>query len=109
MLNKHICLEKGDRVCQKNISDVMLIIKRIDNTKFQWKVSHAPLSKVANIEKMLPKNYIKTNGYEITKSCLNYILNLTEGEDYPFYASGVPRYANLNCKIIKKKLKRFNL
>ena len=102
--------KKGIEYAKKNISDVMLTIKRIDNKKkFQWKVSHAPLSKVANIEKMLPKNYIKTNGYEITKSCLNYILNLTEGEDYPSYSMGVPRYASLNCKIVNKKLKRFNL
>ena len=30
---------------------------------------------------------------------------LTEGEDYPSLCDGVPRYANLNCKIIKKKIK----
>ena len=75
---------------------------------FEWKVSHAPLSKVANVENA-SKNYIKTSGYEITKSCLNYILNLTEGEDYPSYSMGVPRYTSLNCKIVKKKLKKFNL
>ena len=88
----------------------MLTIKKVANeSKFKWKVSHAPLDKVANIEKILPKNYIKANGYEISKSCMTYITDLTEGEDYPSYVSGFPRYANLNCKTIKKKLKKFNL
>ena len=88
----------------------MLTIERVaDKSKFKWKVSHAPLDKVANLEKMLPKNFIKANGYEITKSCMSYITDLTQGEDYPTYAAGFPRYANLNCKTIKKKLKKFNL
>ena len=34
---------------------------------------------------MLPKNFIKANGYEITKSCMSYITDLTQGEDYPTY------------------------
>ena len=100
----------GIEYAKKNISDVMLTIERItDKSKFKWKVSHAPLDKVANLEKMLPKNFIKANGYEITKSCMSYITELTQGEDYPTYAAGAPRYADLNCKTIKKKLKKFNL
>ena len=94
----------------KNISDVMLTIKKVpDKDKFRWRVSHVSLDKVANLERMLPKNFIKTNGYEITKSCRSYITDLTQGEDYPSYLSGFPRYANLSCKIIKKKLKKFDL
>ena len=102
--------KSGIEYAKKNISDVMLTIERVaDKSKFKWKVSHAPLDKVANLEKMLPKNFIKANGYEITKSCMSYITDLTQGEDYPTYAVGAPRYADLNCKTIKKKLKKFNL
>ena len=102
--------KSGIEYAKKNISDVMLTIERVaDKSKFKWKVSHAPLDKVANLEKMLPKNFIKANGYEITKSCMSYITDLTQGEDYPTYATGFPRYADLNCKTIKKKLKKFNL
>ena len=102
--------KSGIEYAKKNISDVMLTIKKVtDNRKFKWKVGHAPLDKVANIEKMLPKNFIKADGYGISKSCKTYITGLTEGEDYPSYVTGFPRYANLNCKTIKKKLKKFNL
>ena len=102
--------KSGIDYAKKNITDVMLTIVRINNkSRFQWKVSHTPLDKVANQEKMLPKNFIKSNGYEISKSCMSYITDLTQGEDYPSYVNGFPRYANLNCKTIKKKLKKFNL
>ena len=102
--------KSGIEYAKENISDVMLTIERVaDKRKFKWKVSHAPLDKVANLEKMLPKNFIKANGYEITKSCMSYITDLTQGEDYPTYAAGFPRYADLNCKTIKKKLKKFDL
>ena len=102
--------KSGIDYAKKNITDVMLTIIRVNNkSKFQWKVSHTPLDNVANQEKMLPRNFIKSNGYEISKSCRSYITDLTQGEDYPSYANGFPRYANLNCKTIKKKLKKFNL
>jgi len=102
--------KSGIEYAKKNVSDVMLTIKKVaDKNKFKWKVGHAPLDKVANIEKMLPKNFIKANGYEISKSCVSYITDLTQGEDYPSYVTGFPRYAKLNCKTIKKKLKKFIL
>ena len=102
--------KSGIDYAKKNITDVMLTIIRVNNkSKFEWKVSHTPLDNVANQEKMLPRNFIKSNGYEISKSCRSYITDLTQGEDYPSYANGFPRYANLNCKTIKKKLKKFNL
>ena len=102
--------KSGIDYAKKNITDVMLTIIRVNNkSKFQWKVSHTPLDNVANQEKMLPRNFIKSNGYEISKSCMSYITDLTQGEDYPSYVNGFPKYANLNRKTIKKKLKKFNL
>ena len=77
--------------------------------KFKWTIAHTPLSKVANVEKKLPKSFIKKNGYEISKSCYQYISELAAGEDYPNYSKGVPIYAKLECKTVKRKLKVFKL
>tara|TARA_Y100000389_G_scaffold204538_1_gene257797 strand:+ start:10096 stop:11355 length:1260 start_codon:yes stop_codon:yes gene_type:complete len=95
---------------KNKISDVMLTIR--DDSKdnvYKWSISHTSLNKVANVEKMLPKRFIKSNGFEITKPCKNYILNLIKGEDYPSYSFGYPKYAKLKCKIINKKLKPYKL
>ena len=65
------------------------------------------LSRVANIEKVLPKGYISKDGFGITKSCKNYMLPLIQGEAFPPYEGGVPAIAKLRNILVKKKLKKF--
>ena len=86
-------------------NNIMLTIKSTAiKQKYKWSISSTNLDNVANVEKMLPKNFIKSNGFEITRSCKEYISNLIQGEDYPSYDNGFPQYAKLECKTIKKKL-----
>ncbi len=96
------------KVAKLNRNNIMLTIKN-DTIKqeYKWSISSTNLDNVANIEKMLPKNFIKSNGFEITRSCKEYISNLIQGEDYPTYENGFPQYAKLECKTIKKKLSSF--
>ena len=83
----------------------MLTIERKKNSeKYKWVIGSTLLSKVANYEKKLPRNYITKDGYGITNKCKRYILDLVEGEDYPPYKNGVPDYARLSHPLIKKKL-----
>ena len=93
------------KVAKLNRNNIMLTIKNDTiKQKYKWSISSTSLDNVANVEKMLPKDFIKSNGFEITKSCKEYISNLIQGEDYPSYDNGVPKYAKLECKTIKKKL-----
>jgi 6-phosphofructokinase 1 len=95
---------------KKNLGDIMLtIVDESDKRRYKWTIGSTRLENVANIEKKLPKNYIKANGIEITSVCSKYISNLIQGEDYPKYKYGYPKYANLKCKTIKKKLKSYKL
>ena len=92
-------------VAKLNRNNIMLTIKNDSiKQKYKWSISSTSLDNVANVEKMLPKNFIKSNGFEITKLCKEYISNLIQGEDYPDYNNGFPQYAKLECKTIKKKL-----
>jgi 6-phosphofructokinase 1 len=93
------------KVAKLDNNNIMLTIKSTKmKQKYKWSISSTNLNNVANVEKMLPKNFIKSNGFEITKSCKEYISNLIQGEDYPSYDNGIPKYAKLECKTIKKKL-----
>jgi len=93
---------------EKGESAVMPIIIRGKTKKYTWKISKAPLTKVANIEKRMPKNYISKNGFNITKACRDYLLPLIQGEAYPQYKIGLPDRARLKKILIKKKLTPFN-
>jgi len=93
----------------KGHNSVMPTVDRISNKPFKWKVGMAPLSKVANVEKMMPKNFITKDGFGITQKCRDYMEPLIKGEDYPPYKNGMPKYVRTKNVLVKTKLKKFDL
>jgi 6-phosphofructokinase 1 len=93
----------------KGHNAVMPTVDRISNKPFKWKVGMAPLSKVANVEKMMPKNFITKDGFGITNKCREYMEPLIKGEDYPPYKNGLPKYIRLKNVAVPKKLGKFKL
>lgn len=84
---------------------VMPTIVRTSDSPYRWKVGEAPLAKVANVEKMMPKNFITKDGFGITEKCRAYLAPLIRGEDYPPYKNGLPQYVELKNVAVSKKLK----
>ncbi|MEJ2452213.1 MAG: 6-phosphofructokinase [Gammaproteobacteria bacterium] len=89
----------------KGHNSVMPTVDRKSNKPFKWKVGMADLSKVANVEKMMPNNFITKDGFGITQACRNYMEPLIKGEDYPPYKNGMPQYARIKGIGVPKKLK----
>ena len=88
---------------------VMPIIKRISSNPYSWEIDKVKLSKVANVEKKLPQNFITKDGFGVTEACKNYLRPLIKGEAYPPYKDGVIETASLKNKLVKKKLKTFKV
>jgi len=83
---------------------VLPVIKRVSDKPYRWKIEAAPLGRVANKEKMLPKSYIRKDGFGITAAARRYLEPLIKGEDYPPYANGLPRYVTLKGAPVRPKL-----
>lgn len=89
---------------------VMPVIKRTSDAPFRWKIEPAPLSKVANHEKTLPKTFIRKDGYGITDAARRYLEPLIRGEDKPPYGrDGLPQYVRLKNVGVKKKLPEYKI
>jgi 6-phosphofructokinase 1 len=88
----------------KGHNSVMPTIDRVSDKPYKWKVGMAPLAKVANVEKMMPKNFITADGFGITEKCRTYLAPLMKGEDYPPYQDGLPKYVRLKNVAVAKKL-----
>jgi len=90
---------------------VMPVIKRTANTPFKWKIVEVPITKVANIEKKLPPNYISSDGFSITPAARRYFEPLIRGQDVPPYdaTTGLPKYAKLTRKLVRKKLPAYSI
>jgi 6-phosphofructokinase 1 len=89
---------------------VMPIIVRKSSAPYQWAIGSVDLAKVANVEKMLPQEYISEDGFGITGACREYLQPLIEGEDYPPFRNGLPQYVRLkNASVEKRLAERFSL
>ena len=88
---------------------VMPVITRKKTKTYKWKVSEAPLSRVANVERKMPRSFISKDGFGITSKARQYLAPLINGEDYPPYKDGMPQYVRLKNKLIRKKLPGFFL
>ena len=86
---------------------IMPIIVRKKTKPYSWEVGKVALSKVANIEKKMPRNFISKDGFGITQSCKNYLSPLIQGEAWAPFEDGVIQTASLKNKLINKKLKNF--
>ncbi len=88
---------------------VMPTIERISDVPYKYKIGVAELSKVANVEKFMPRNFISKDGFGITDKCKRYLNPLIAGEDYPKYKNGLPVYVQLKNVAVEKKLAKFDV
>ncbi len=83
---------------------VMPVIKRVSDKPYRWRIESAPLGRIANKEKMLPRRYITKDGFGITAAARRYLEPLIRGEDYPPYINGLPNYVSLKNASVKPRL-----
>ncbi len=85
---------------------IMPAIVRGKGKRYSWSIGEAPLAKVANVEKMMPRNFITRDGFNITPAARDYLAPLIQGEDYPPYKGGMPQYVKLKNELVPRKLKK---
>jgi len=91
-------------------SGVMVTIERKSDAPYVWTTGSAPLEKVANVERKMPRDFITEDGFHITERCRRYLAPLIQGEDYPPYRNGLPQYVVLkNAAVPRKVNKPFEL
>ncbi|MCB1902608.1 MAG: 6-phosphofructokinase, partial [Gammaproteobacteria bacterium] len=77
-------------------NSIMPTVVRKSSDPYMWEIGKAPLSEVANVEKMMPANFISEDGFGITQACKEYLYPLIQGEEYPPYKkNGLPDYVTL--------------
>tara|TARA_B100000575_G_C23129020_1_gene654552 strand:+ start:1320 stop:2540 length:1221 start_codon:yes stop_codon:yes gene_type:complete len=79
---------------------VMPIIKRLSNNPYKWEIDKGDLKGIANLEKTVPKEYISECGFRITSEGKEYLSPLIQGENYPEFLNGVPKYEQLDLHLL---------
>ena len=88
---------------------VMPTVERISDAPYKYRIGVAPLAKVANVEKFMPRDFITKDGFGITDKCKRYLAPLIQGEDPPRFKNGLPVYVTLKNQSVARKLPLFEL
>lgn len=88
-------------------NSVMPAVIRTSNNPYKWEIGSGELKDIANVEKMMPMEFISEDGFGITAQCREYLQPLIEGENYPPYKNGLPDYVVLKKEMVAKKLPDF--
>ncbi|WP_374556789.1 6-phosphofructokinase [Thermomonas sp.] len=84
---------------------VMPVIVRDGDAPYRWHVDIAPLSRIANHEKTMPKGFIRADGYGITAAARRYLSPLIAGEAFPpFGRNGLPDYVIPRLRAVRRRL-----
>ncbi|MEO5811086.1 MAG: 6-phosphofructokinase [Rhodanobacter sp.] len=87
---------------------VMPVIVRTSAVPYRWKIDAAPLAKIANREKKMPKSFMTRDGFGITAAARRYLGPLMRGEaPLPYGKDGLPVYVHLKNIAVAKKLANF--
>jgi 6-phosphofructokinase 1 len=94
----------------KDMNAVMPVIVRGSDSPYRWKIESAPLDKIANREKKVPRSFFSKDGYGITAAARAYLSPLIRGEAPPPYGkNGLPEYIALKNAAVRKKLPAFEV
>jgi 6-phosphofructokinase 1 len=91
------------------MNGVMPIIVRSKSKKYKWNIEAAPLSKIANLEKKLPRSFISQNKMNVTSKAIDYLRPLIQGETASPYKDGIPHLKEFKLIKIKKKLANWQI
>ena len=107
---EHACAagRTGVEMAVEGGNAMMVTIKRTGDDPYTWETSTAPLDRVANREKELPRGFITDDGYGITAAARTYLQPLVEGEALPPFRGGLPVYEEIDLPSVEKRLPAFD-
>ncbi len=83
---------------------VLPVIEVIDTCPLVWRYKNISLTDVADLEKLVPDEFLTADGMDITPAALDYLLPLVKGERDQPYKYGLPDIKPLNFQTLKKQL-----
>lgn len=96
---KHAVLAAVD-----NLHGVLPVIRKTSDSPFAYEFSNVELQEVANLEKLVPDEYLSEDGMDISEAGLNYLRPLVQGERQIAFKNGLPDCAPIEFKHLPRQL-----
>ncbi len=98
------CGEAAVRAAVDGKSGYMVKLVRLGNTPYKWTTDLQPLGDIANVEHLLPRNWMSEDGFLPNEHFIEYARPLIEGEVHAPIEGGLPKYVVLEKSRVEKKL-----
>ena len=77
---------------------VMVVIVRVSDDPYQSTTDVNDVHRIANDEKIVPREWINKSGDYVTEEFLDYVRPLIQGQYTPMMVEGLPRHLTMNMK-----------
>ena len=74
----------------EGLTGVMITLNRVSDNPYVCETGTYDIHAIANLEEMVPADFISEDGCQITDKFVNYIRPLVQGELYPIFKNGLP-------------------
>ena len=82
----------GVKAVLQGKTGVMVGVHRISNEPYTTKIRTTPVADVANKVKLVPREMISKDGFNVTDTALTYLRPLVAGMEEPVSVNGLPRF-----------------
>lgn len=82
----------------------MVGIERLGDVPYRWRTRVVPFEAVANLERRVPAEFIRADGFGVTAAFRSWCRPLIEGEDWPSFRNGLPEYFRLQLPALPRVL-----
>jgi len=104
MMEAVACGEAAVRAAADGKSGFMVKLVRIQNAPYKWTTGLQPLGDIANVEHLVPRDWISEDGFMPNEKFIEYARPLIEGQVQVPVEGGLPRYVSLEKVHVEKKL-----
>ncbi|HZQ45867.1 MAG TPA: 6-phosphofructokinase, partial [Verrucomicrobiae bacterium] len=103
-LESAACGEAAVRAAVAGQSGFMVKIVRLQSNPYKWTTGLQPLQDIANVEHVIPRDWISADGFMPNEKFIEYARPLIEGEVKVPTEGGLPKYVTLEKVRVEKKL-----
>ena len=86
------------KAADEGSSGVMVVIERVSQDPYQSTTGVYDVHRIANAEKVVPREWINEEGDGVTEEFLDYVRPLIHGHYQPMMVAGLPRHLRMNMK-----------
>ena len=95
------------KAADEGISGVMVVIDRLSDDPYQSTTGVYDVHRIANGEKLVPREWINKEGDYVTDEFISYLRPLIQGDYAPMMVDGLPRHLTMNTRGYKDLYKVF--